>query len=179
MQQLFDEVALLSDVLVAVRLEQVRELVLAPGVPLRRRRMGDQVLAQVDVVGERGAAVDDDVQMVVGRVGRGQQRLATGDAEVAGVLVAQCRQQRDRPVDVGLGNDHVDVDDRLRREAGHSGAPDVLDAMPDRAEGRRDPVADAREPPRPLRVVRDHLCRCVPPAGRVGHARLLLFPPGR
>ena len=63
--------------------------------------------------------------------------------QLAAMRVAELRQLLNRPVQRALiiGDDHVDVDDGLRREARHRRAADVLD--PDEAaqaaHGRQEP----------------------------------------
>src|SRR6266516_8145126 len=78
---------------------------------------------------------------------------------ILGRAVAERGQALDCVVDVGTGDDHVDVDDWLRGKARHRRAADVLHARWKLVERRLDSRAQAFELSHPLGVVVDHLDR--------------------
>lgn len=69
-------------------------------------------------------AGSDDIEMVVGQIGRAIEGLPAGDAEVPAVNVPTGLEKADCIRDVGAGwHDDVDVNDRLRCQAGTAVLP--------------------------------------------------------
>jgi hypothetical protein len=105
---------------------------------------------------ERRRADGADVQVMGRCPGRGGEGLAVGNPKVAFVVVAEWLQP---PDDVGeiaaVGDDDVEVDDRLGRETGDGGAADMFDGDREGAEGGGQPVAESLEGGGPARVVVD------------------------
>src|SRR5688500_4840148 len=105
----------------------------------------------------RRGPVHHDVEMVVRQLTRRLERLPPNDPEIALVNIAERFESTDR---VGqfcsFFDDDVDIHDRLRREARHGCAPNMLDRGANVAERWRDSSPDGFETIRPGRVVRNN-----------------------
>ena len=128
-------------------------------VLLGRLRVGPQVVAEQQVLLPEVAGQGDHVD-VVGVRHAEAEIAALGELalQLRDVLVAEVDEAGDGlagPLDIGHA-DH-DVDHRLRRQAGHCRAADVLDDDGALAKRRGDAVAFAFVPLRPAGVVGDDL----------------------
>jgi hypothetical protein len=100
--------------------------------------------------------LDDEVEMVLGKLGTGRslEGFTPRHAHLAPPSVADPGEPLDRrPDELLRGDDDVEVDDRLRRQAWHRGRPDVVDADSDVRDRRPHDRADPLEPLGPGRVV--------------------------
>jgi hypothetical protein len=89
--------------------------------------MRSQMVAEREMGGQRLAAGHDHVQVVRCRAGRRDERLTPRDPLVSLVHVAQLAEAFDRRRHIlRRGHHDVDVDHRLRRQARHGRAADML-----------------------------------------------------
>jgi hypothetical protein len=111
-----------------------------------RLGVGQQSIAEVDVVAVERAAVHDDVGVVTRAAGRPAQRLATGCPQVAFVAIAEPDELLDRRRDRARhGHHHVEVDDRFGGQARHGGRADMLHDGPQAAHDLPDGRGQALE----------------------------------
>lgn len=150
-----DDRRLRREVVRSVFGEQRRGVVLHGGIPRHLGRLGAKVVPKVKVVATGLGILHHDIEVVVLPVGGGNECLPPGDPAVAFVHVAERTQPLDGPEHlVGRRHHDVDVDNRLRGEAGYGGASHMLDPCADAIQGRDDPAAQGLEQRRPGGVVR-------------------------
>ena len=104
------------------------DLQLPSSVALGGIRVAAEVVVKEHVIEMGLRAGSDDVEMVVGQIGRNIEGLPAGDAEVVAVNVPTRLEAADCIRNVGAGwHDDVDVNDGLRRKPRHGSAANMLD----------------------------------------------------
>ncbi|MDQ3641481.1 MAG: hypothetical protein M3450_08475 [Actinomycetota bacterium] len=96
------------------------KLQLPSSVTLDGIRMAPEIVAKEHVIKMGLRAGSDDIEMVVGQIGRNIEGVSARDAEVAAVDVPSGLEAADCIRDVEAGwHDNVDVYDRLRCQPRH------------------------------------------------------------
>jgi hypothetical protein len=153
-QELSDHVLLAANVGIAVGFQQDGELPFKRGIAGGVTGMRPQEVTKVDVIAMRPASRHDQVQMVIGGIGRWQERLPALDPEISLVPPSGSGQRLSSRTDGGLvRDDNVHVDNRLGSQAADRGAANVLSHVRDAGQHRVETVTQALEHPRPPRVI--------------------------
>ena len=87
------------------------------------------------------------------RSGRWSESFPFGNAPVAQMFVAQCREASDACWDVRFLHDNIDIDDGRGRKARYSGASDMLDRNCDVGDDVADCGRERIEQARPVRII--------------------------
>ena len=155
-QNLQNHIGLASGVGVAILGVLTRQLLLQRSISACDVRVRPQIVAYRQVIAKGKTVARAELEMMTRERRRRVERLATGDAEVSLMRVAEGRETLDPNRYVShRRHDDRHIDDRLRGETGDGSAADMLDGRCDIRQRRPDSIAQPLECRHPARVVID------------------------